>query len=449
MTFALFVLYLVLAYIQPGEMIPALAPYRLAYWAGLAGLAVGVLSIAGKPGKASGHLQLWTLIAFTTVMCVSLVIAERWPGAPALILQRFGPSLTMFVLAMSGVTSLGRLRVAAGCVILVTTALALQGAAAYHVGFDTRLLLQDGAATDEDTDADTDEEQAETDPHPDDDTVQDELRQPPRIRAFGFMNDPNDLALGMVVALGLVCGAWQTRLQFRNLLLALTAGALVYGIYLTRSRGGAIALAIVLWRFAANRVGRLPALVLLVVLSAALMALDFGGRSLEADESASGRVEAWTEGFEMLKMHPLLGVGYGQFIDHHTLTAHNSLVLCFAETGLLGSFLWVGLFVVTLLELRGVRHLAGTEPFDRSARRWAEGLQLSVFGFMAAAFFLSRTFAPTLYLVLGLSVALVTAVRNAGRPIPLPPPAALWTLVLACALGSIAVVYVLQKLHLA
>ncbi len=181
------------------------------------------------------------------------------------------------------------------------------------------------------------------------------------------------------------------------------------------------------------------------------MALDFGGRSLsiQPDESASERVVAWTEGLEMLKAQPILGVGYGQFLDHHTLTAHNSLVLCFAETGLLGCFFWVGLIVVTLLELHGLKNLPGDEPFDDMVRRWAEGLQLSLLGFMTAAFFLSRTFAPTLYLIIGLSAALAAIVRDADRSIPLPALPELGTLVLACELGSIAVVYTIVKLYFA
>ena len=42
MTFALFILYLVLSYIHPGEIVPALAPYRFAYWIGMSGLAVAI-----------------------------------------------------------------------------------------------------------------------------------------------------------------------------------------------------------------------------------------------------------------------------------------------------------------------------------------------------------------------------------------------------------------------
>lgn len=454
MAFALFILYVVFAYIQPGELVPALAPYRVTYWVGVAGLAVGILSLLGRRGDLAGNVQLWALMGFTTVTGVSLMIAERWLGAPVLVMQRFGPSLTIFLLALCSVTSFVRLRIAAGCVIGLTLAVMLQGAAAYHLGYNTELFLMDRTTWSEERSVARVEDEAASDffgqvadAMPEDD----EPPQHVRIRALGFMNDPNDLAMGVIVALGLIGGVWKPRLQFRGLILALTAGALVYGVYLTHSRGGAVALVVVLWRFAANRIGRVPALVLLGVLASGVMALDFGGRSLstDLDESASERLVAWTEGFEMLKTRPILGVGYGQYLDHHTLTAHNSLVLSFAETGLLGSFFWVGLFVVTLLELHRLKNLPGDEPIDDAARRWAEGLQLSLFGFMAAAVFLSRTFVPTLYLIVGLSAALAAIARAAGRPIPLPALPVLGMLVLACEIGSIGIIYTIVKLHVA
>jgi hypothetical protein len=464
MTFALFILYVVLSYIHPGELVPALASYRVAYWAGIAGLAGAIASLLMSRSSLLANLQLRVLVVFAAVMGVSLMVADRWLGAPILAMQRFGPSLTTFVLAICGVTSLARLRIAAGCVIVLTTILALEGAAAYHFGHNTRMFLIDRATRSEDPAAATAQGVNQADPDlvdqvSDDIDDADEAEnsvewEQPRIQGLGLMHDPNDLALGMIVGLGLIAGALKgrmARLQLRNMLLAAAAGALVYGIYLTRSRGGALALVVVLWRFAAGRVGRVPALVLLVALGAGALALDFGGRSLsvQPDESASERLVAWTEGLEMLKAQPILGVGYGQFLDHHTLTAHNSLVLCFAETGLLGCFFWVGLFVVTLLELRGLKSLSGDEPFDDLARQWAEGLQLSLIGFMVAAFFLSRTFVPTLYLIIGLSAALAAVARGANRSVTLPALPELVTLVLGCELGGIAVVYTIVKLHLA
>jgi hypothetical protein len=453
MAFALFIVYVALSYIHPGEIVPELAPYRFAYWVGAAALAAALASVLVRRGTLVANVQLWVLIAFAAVSGVSLMIAENWLGAPLATLQRFGPSLTIFVLAVCNVTSLARLRVAAICIIVLTLALMLQGAAAYHFGYNARMFLLDQSRRIDETGVSTADEQVEPDAFdraPDDSLVDDDDDAPdePRIRGLGTMNDPNDLALGMIVALGLVGGAWKPRLRLRELLLGVAAGALVYGIYLTRSRGGVVALLVVLWRFAATRLGRIPAFVLVAALGAAALAHDFGGRqlSVDLDESASGRLVAWTEGFEMLKAQPLLGIGFGQFLDHHTLTAHNSLVLCFAETGLLGCFLWVGLLVVTLIELHRVKHLPGVEPFDEAARQWADGLQLSLVGFIAAAFFLSRTFVPTLYLVVGLSAALAAIARAAGRSISLPPLPQLGTLVLACEIGGIAVVYTIVKL---
>ena len=454
MTFALFLLYVALSYIHPGQIVPALAPLRVTYWVGMAGLAVAIASLLRRRVGWYANLQLCALAVFTGVLSVSLMIAERWLGAPIMAIQRFGPSLTIFMLAVCSVTSLRRLRIAAVFIIVLTLMLMVQAAAAYHLGYNTELFLANGTTESEDLTADLDEEQLEVDAIDQDVgfvAADDDSRRPARIRALGSMNDPNDLAMGMIVALGLIGGAWRARLQPRNLLLMAAAGALVYGIYLTRSRGGALALVVVLWRIAASRFGRLPALALVVTLGAGLLVLDFGGRPLSTalDESASERLVAWTEGLGMLKARPIFGVGYGQFLDHHTLTAHNALVLCFAETGLLGCFFWVSLLVVTLLELQRLKNLAGDAPFDQMARQWGEGLQLALIGFIAAAFFLSRTFVPILYLLIGLAAALAAVARAADRSVPLPPLPALAALVLACELGAIGIVYSIVKLQIA
>lgn len=456
MTFALFIAYVVLSYIHPGEIVPALVSYRVTYWVGMVGLGVAAASLIARRDALIANLQLWALLVFAAILGLSLMVAERWFGAPLLALQRFGPSLAIFVLAICGVTTLARLRLVAGCVIALTLTLAVQGAAAYHFGYHTRMFLLDPGARSDDPAASAADVPADADADleaigaPPDDLVESDEEGPgvPRIRGLGLMHDPNDLAMGMIVAIGLIGGAWRPRPEIRNALLVAAAGALVYGIYLTRSRGGAVALVVVLWRFTATRLGRVPALALLVVLATGALAVDYGGRSIAVqDESASERVVAWTEGLEMLKAQPILGVGYGQFLDHHTLTAHNSLVLCFAETGLVGCFFWVGLLVVTAIELHGVSRLPGDEPFDHAARQWAEGLQLALIGFLTAAFFLSRTFVPILYLIVGLSAALAAIARNENRSIPLPALPQLGTLVLACELAGIASVYAIVKLN--
>src|SRR5262249_21516430 len=160
MTFALFILYIVLSYIHPGEIVPALAPYRVAYWVGMAGLAAAAASLAVRRDRLVSSVQLWVLIVFAAVMAVSLMVAERWLGAPLLTLRRFGPSVTMFVLAVCSVTSMRRLSIAAGCCVALTLTVMLQGAAAYHFGYNTPMFLIDRTTRGENTPAVAADDQA-------------------------------------------------------------------------------------------------------------------------------------------------------------------------------------------------------------------------------------------------------------------------------------------------
>jgi putative inorganic carbon (HCO3(-)) transporter len=467
--FIFFLVYLAFSYVYPADLYPVLAQYRIALWVGVAGLAVSGLEVIVKRRTPLATLPFALLAGFAILMAVSRMVSDRWLGAPVMVLQRFGPSLTMFVLAAWSVDSLRKLRVATTVVILLSMLLLIQGAAAYHFGYDAKHFLLEARAGDEDRSdaavfddpeyvAITSEANAPKD-HVEvtEDAPYSEANDtdgPPvtRIRGLGLLHDPNDLAVGFVVALALLGGAWHAKDRVQAALLAIPIGALGYGVFLTRSRGGTLAFLVVLWRVVASRFGRLPAIVLTIALASGAAAMNFGsGRSLRApsDEAASGRLIAWTEGLEMLKTSPILGIGYGQFLEYHTLTAHNSMVLCFAETGLLGYFFWVGLLVVTCLELQALKHLPDENDLGGSFKDWANVLQLSIVAFMTAAFFLSRTFVPMLYLLLGLSAALVLIARQGDRETRLPALPNLAAIVLACEVGSVALIYIIVKLHLA
>jgi putative inorganic carbon (hco3(-)) transporter len=149
----------------------------------------------------------------------------------------------------------------------------------------------------------------------------------------------------------------------------------------------------------------------------------------------------------MLKAGPLIGVGYGEFVEHYNLTAHNSLVLCFAETGLVGYSIWVAFIILTLVQLQWL----GSRANDTTGAehvRWASALQLANVGFMAGAFFLSRSFVPMSYLISGLSVALVLIFRRRAWPGAPVPIAILCVLIAATEVASIGVIYAAVKLHI-
>ena len=115
---------------------------------------------------------------------------------------------------------------------------------------------------------------------------------------------------------------------------------LLYGVFLTHSRGALLALLAMAVVAGRRRIGTVPALLLAAGLFAGAMALDFtGGRDISA-ESGSDRTDLWGGSMQLLKSHPLFGVGFGNFADYLGLTAHNSVMVCAAELGLFGLYFW-------------------------------------------------------------------------------------------------------------
>ncbi|MGB9605849.1 MAG: O-antigen ligase family protein, partial [Bryobacteraceae bacterium] len=196
---------------------------------------------------------------------------------------------------------------------------------------------------------------------------------------------------------------------------------ILYGLGLTRSRGGALGLVVLVALAVRDRLGRLGSWIVSGMVLAGMLAANFGGAralSLRA-ASISGRVEAWSAGLQMLKQSPLFGVGYRAFTDYHEMTAHNSFVLCFAETGMLGYFFWLGLLVATARDLAVLAGLSAADPAQAAVRHWARTVRLAYYTFLTTAWFLSRTYIPTLYLLIAMGVGLrEIAQRNGWVKLP-------------------------------
>jgi putative inorganic carbon (HCO3(-)) transporter len=457
MLFALLIGYIALFYIHPAEIFPALAPYPITYYAGMGAVALSVLWLAFRGRTPLASWQLWFLAAFTAVMTLSRILNERYLGAVVPTFNHFGPSIAMFVVTLCAVNSLKKLKIAAMCLIALSLVLVAQGAAAYHLGFRSDWFLLDpmhlysgetGAPV---LIADRPDLNLANPDENSDQADEEELGSTVRIRGSGMLHDPNDLAQALVLALPLLGVFWKRGAVGRNLLLVLLpATVLVYGVFLTHSRGGTIALILTLGLAMSRRFGKGAAIVVLLVLATGALATNFaGGRHLlGGDESAVGRVDAWSEGLQMLKEKPFLGVGYGQFIDYNNLTAHNAFVLCFAETGLIGYFFWLALQAFTFLQLGSLRRLPVRDTDDEQLRRWAGVLQLSMMAFLVAAVFLSRTFTPLLYLVLGLATALLLIAIEANKPI-WRPSLLQFSGVVPLEFATISVIYVIARFRIA
>lgn len=405
MGFALYLIFLTLTYVRPIEAFaPELGVYRpmLILLLATFAAAVGRVLAGGRMAATGQHVRL--ILLFTVVVCIS-VATTGWVGGAGTALIDFAPSVLMFLSTVMLVVTRERLQAACAVVVASMVVLSIAGAAAFHTGYMADKLVVWQMAQDEE-----EVTQAPPDIIPAEDTTVDRIW---RVRSLGFLSDPNDFGQALVVSLGMLALFKRPRSMVRNLVLLGVPGAIIlYAIYLTHSRGALLGLAALMFFGIQRRLGTLRTSLLIGGMAIAAMALNFtGGRGYTAnEESAGGRIDAWAEGLNMLRSRPIFGVGYGQFTDHNPLTAHNSFVLCFAETGLVGYFLWLGLILLVFKQLKRAITLAKYPP-DESGM--AAPLRNAMVGFFTCAIFLSRSYQPGLYILLGLAISAAYCERTA------------------------------------
>jgi putative inorganic carbon (hco3(-)) transporter len=310
-------IYIVVLYIRPQEYVDffvgkPLVPVSL--------MAATVLWMVGQK-KRFDVPQHGLMLGLTACIFLS-VLFTGWLTGALTALTDFLPTLLLFYIVSTSTTSLKRLQALAIVMTAVCVVIAFHGMGQiedeFGVGWTGAEMIEE------------------------------------RITYLGFLNDPNDLSMAFLMVLPLTL---YVALVGRFWLLRMAAyasiGVILYGVFLCNSRGSLLGIAAMLFAYAVRRFGWLRSTVVAPMLLVPLLLLAPSRVSeMSADEaSAAGRWDAWFEGFEMLRSRPLFGVGKGLFTDHNGLTAHNSFVLSFAETGLVGYFFWFSILALTVLML--------------------------------------------------------------------------------------------------
>lgn len=400
MAFPLYLVFLVMTFLRPIELLaPDWAVYRPMLVLSVLVFVASIVSATSRKQMAATRQHLSILAWFFVVVGVSVTLHEGVRlGLGAMV--EFGPTLMLFVASVLNLTSIERLRMAGKVLVLCIFIQAVMGIHAYYTGVLVELLFY---------------REGLSDPTP----AQERMHGPAsgipaydqsgghlwRMRSFGFLSDPNDFAQMLVTVLPLLLVFYRQRAYLRNLLFVIMpTGVMVFSIYLTHSRGALLGLASLAFFGVKRALGTFKTGVLVAVAMVGAMGIGFtGGRAYTAnEESAGGRIDAWSAGLRMLKSSPLVGVGYDRFQDHHSHTAHNSFVLCFAELGVWGYFLWLGLIVLVFKQLNMA--IEATTPADEE-HRWALALRTALVGFFTCAMFLSRAYHPPLYILMAFSLS--------------------------------------------
>lgn len=262
-------------------------------------------------------------------------------------------------------------------------------------------------------------------------------------RIAGPVGDPNFFAqiLVIVVPLGLLL-AWKERsvwLRLAGLAAAVVAAGAVLATY---SRGGALALGVVVvGSLFAARLGRRRLLTagFALLLAGALLLPDDVTRRLgtlgqvlpgqerveELDRSFQNRILQAQVAWNMFLDHPMTGVGAGNYTRHYADYAdevgstapayyregggyypHNLYLELAAETGFAGLIVFGGVVLLVLGHLRwaGVAFLAAGRELDAAL---ASALLVAVVGYLVTSLFLHGHFQLYLWILFGLSAALI------------------------------------------
>ncbi len=264
-----------------------------------------------------------------------------------------------------------------------------------------------------------------------------------RLKGQNFLNDPNDFAQLLVCTLPLTFMFWRPKRIPQNVLIVFPMVAvIIYGIYLTHSRGALLAVMAVALVASRRTIGTIPSVIFSAGLLVAAKAVNAtGGRDISA-QAGEDRTALWGDGLQLLKEHPIFGAGYNQMADLIGKTAHNSIIVCAAELGFFGLFFWSLFLFPTLRDALAVAKPNGladavplpveegpyaylaprVEKLDKAQiAQMARLIVFSLVGFLVSGMFLSRAFVMTLFLLGGMAEVVFQMALDRGMIAPRLP----------------------------
>ncbi len=241
-----------------------------------------------------------------------------------------------------------------------------------------------------------------------------------RVRWRGQLDDPNELALiiGALLPFVFMFGSRGSDADASGggkrlltlLLLGLFLLVSLWTVVLTQSRGGQVVIGVAVTSMLIRRYGWWAVLAG-VLMTAPLVVLSWRSGT-EAESSSMERAEILAEGLQLLKSHPVIGIGVAQFMNENPMkmAAHNSYLLIATELGVPGLLVWCGLVWMTMkVPFTIVRR--PPPGLDPGILRFAEALAASTLALHAGVFFLSFVYKTIFFVWLALPGALYIAVR--------------------------------------
>jgi len=249
----------------------------------------------------------------------------------------------------------------------------------------------------------------------------------------GYFQNPGELAIQMVVfapiALFFTLGIkpylkrWQV---YFLMLMPVTAALTVIG---TNSRGSQLALAAQVIALIVMTKKRLRMFIVIVIISCVgyqiLPANQKARFEIAGDDLTSvQRLLYFKHGWQMIKDHPLLGVGYFNFAPYYNSNhsedlvleqlrergaelPHNIFIQVGTDTGFIGISVFLGLISMSFISMRRLCIMAKNSG-ELFLSNMSKGMNLALLGYIIAGQFVSVVYYPFFWIHLVLVVAMVT-----------------------------------------
>ena len=257
MGFVLSILYLLTYYLTPTVMFGSLAEYRIELI--LAGiiLVVSLPALSGSSVGKTAQLPALGGLAFATFM--SILVGVGWAGGGLTALLLFIPNAFAYVLVCLFCTTKTKVQIVILMLLFVCLFVIAQGAGELRQGLPQGLAARDADMTGSYFLGMSNEQKEWF----------------YRLRGQGQINDPNDFAQLIVCVLPLVFFFWREKQKVRNFFFVLIpVGILLWGAFLTHSRGSILALMAMVIVALRKKIGIVPSI------GIPLPLISYGGSSL-------------------------------------------------------------------------------------------------------------------------------------------------------------------------
>ena len=254
----------------------------------------------------------------------------------------------------------------------------------------------------------------------------------------GYFENPGEYAIQMLMfaplSLFFILGIKSNLKRWQVGLLYLMPITAALSIIATNTRGGQLALAAQVVALVLTTRHRIKIFLVAVVIGFIAFQLLPAEQKTRFEESGKDptsiqRLLYWKHGWQMIKDHPWLGVGYFNFPEYYTRyhfddivlpmliyrgraeLPHNIFMQVGTDTGFVGLAIFTGLMAVSVLGMRNLSR-AATLADDVFLANLAKGMNLALLGYIIAGQFVTVAYYPFLWIHLALNTAMVTCSRN-------------------------------------